>query len=241
MKTLTYCVGSNHDLLDAKRQDHHLTKIAKGEYGLVIAAPPCNTFSRARRLHDGGPMPVRSREEPWGKNVLNGQVQKDVNDANNLVLFSLKAIEAALRAKGADVKCLLEFPEDLGSFSDQGVVYHPASIWQLKQAKAMEASGAIRFAVNQCDLADVGYVKPTGILTNVKEFGNDSRFKEGWPVFTVQDGVHIYSGPLNGGGSKGKAPLIGKTKSGKYATAETAAYPPQMCSALSAILLMGIF
>ena len=95
--------GSNHDLLDAKRQDHYLNEIDKGTYGLVIAAPPCNTFSRARRLHDGGPLPVRSREEPWGKRVLNGQAQREVNDANNLVLFSLKAIKAALCSRHAKV------------------------------------------------------------------------------------------------------------------------------------------
>ena len=55
------------NLLDESRQADLLSRITTGEFDLVLAAPPCNTFSRAL-FHDSlGPTPLRDKWAPWGK------------------------------------------------------------------------------------------------------------------------------------------------------------------------------
>ena len=41
-----------------------LADIRRGSYQVVLASPPCSTFSRARRRSDGGPIPLRSQRYP---------------------------------------------------------------------------------------------------------------------------------------------------------------------------------
>ena len=57
--------GSKHDLLNKQRQKRLLSRIAAAEFEMVVATPPCGTFSRVRSISNGPPV-VRSLEYPWG-------------------------------------------------------------------------------------------------------------------------------------------------------------------------------
>ena len=126
------------DLLVAARREGLLARIAAGEFDLVLAAPPCNTFSRALLFHDLlGPAPLRDKWTPWGKPGLTGFALKKVDGANELVVFSLQALEAAAKCPTKLVGAWLEFPEDLGDAACGA----PASLWQLPEALALSLLG----------------------------------------------------------------------------------------------------
>ena len=94
------------DLLNRSTQLRTVSAIARGTYDVVLASPPCSTFSRARRRGDAGPEPVRSARYPRGFPWLGPRARKSVNDANNLIDFTVKA----LRLQAVKGGILLENP-----------------------------------------------------------------------------------------------------------------------------------
>ena len=124
---------------------------------------------------------------------------------------------------------LLEFPEDLG----KTVLGRPASLWQDQGLRALAARGFQRGVFYQDEWADIAYVEPTGLLTNIEAIGSNPRFHVGWPVFKA-DGS--YAGPLPPRSSYGVG-LIGKSASGEFATKPSAAYPPGVVMTLAAAIL----
>ena len=98
------------NLLRGAARTNVLARISQGAYHVVLASPPCSTFSRARRRDDSGPKPLRSERFPRGFPWLGPQARKTVNDANKLIDFTAKAL--ALQAPQGGI--LLESPEDLG-------------------------------------------------------------------------------------------------------------------------------
>ena len=54
--------GSEHDLLDAERQNQLIAQIEEGAYDLILLSPPCGSWSRANWRKGRGPnKPCRSR------------------------------------------------------------------------------------------------------------------------------------------------------------------------------------
>ena len=101
--------GENHDLLKAEIQEKWLTRAESGEFDMVIHSPPCGSWSRANYANDLKPQPCRSREHPWGfPNNSPGQ-RKRAEKGNVFVHFTIRAIQAAQRAKanGHQVHSLL--------------------------------------------------------------------------------------------------------------------------------------
>ena len=111
-----------HDLLDDGLQQKTLAEISTRVYEAVIAAPPCNTYSRALWKDNRGPRRLRDRHSPWGFAGLTGADLTKCQEAYTLMQFTARVAAAAATA---DVGFLLEFPEDLGSTA-QGT---PASLW----------------------------------------------------------------------------------------------------------------
>ena len=86
----------------------------------VHAAPPCGTSSRARE-RPGGPPPLRSDHEPWGKSQLAGTDADRVSAANFLYL------------------ALYDFVEFLSSCNIHWSIENPANslLWQLDPYQAL--------------------------------------------------------------------------------------------------------
>ena len=77
--------GAAHDLQSLERQQDHIAAILRGEFDLVLVAPPCNTFSRAVFSNHPGPRPIRDRTWPRGFPWLEADKRMLADEANNLV------------------------------------------------------------------------------------------------------------------------------------------------------------
>ena len=150
--------------------------IAAGRWHIVVASPPCNTFSRALFHDAAGPRPLRSRSHSRGKPDLHGADLQKVGGANALCEFSIGALAAQVKRSGL---ALLEFPEDLGD----APMGRPASLWQWETMRALADLGLTRGATHQCEWAPVDYSKPTGLITNVHSLISNENFHIGWPIF----------------------------------------------------------
>ena len=119
--------NKDQDLTDDAAWKTVQDKLLRGVFDFVVAAPPCNTFSRARhnRSHPG-PKPIRSRDYPKGFPWLK---QADKGKAEQANLLLERSLEACRLAHQCGAVFLLEHPEQLGMAS--GLI--PASIWEWEE------------------------------------------------------------------------------------------------------------
>ena len=223
--------GSDDDLLDLERQQNFLESIDRGEWDLVIATPPCNTFSRAVFSKSPGPRPRRDVMWPWGFPWLKKEDRVKVDEANNLVTFSFECLRRAALATCHDwriTRGLLEHPEDLGTAA-RG---EPASIWQLPECTSLVWLGYHRGALHQCAVAGGTTSKPTGLLTSVPELASRDEFHLGLPVFDSGPSPggswlqRRYDGPLPQSCGHVHGPgLLGASECGQFWASSAASYP----------------
>ena len=116
----------NQNLLSAKLQNALMAEVVAEKFDLVVASPPCSTFSRARSASVSGPPPLQSRLHPRGFPWLSKLARAQVASSNRLVDFTIKLLEAQV-ANGPKHMVVLEHPEDLGRRQNGAA---PASIWQ---------------------------------------------------------------------------------------------------------------
>ena len=149
--------GEGHNLLIPGIRDARLRFITEIFQDWVIATPPCNSWSRALMARGEGPTAVRCEQWPLGYPHLEGRDKDRANAGTSLVSFALEALHSATRAVPPEpwraCRSMIEHPEDLGA-ADKGV---PASIWQLREARALSLLGAHRRgALHQCSLRGPG-------------------------------------------------------------------------------------
>ena len=94
-------------------------RIVRGEYAVIIAAPPCSTFSISRFFRsltspDGGPPPVRTRIEIMGCRFLPSKHRAELERANNVVN---KMCALLMLAHRAGTEFIIENPADRGDVS----------------------------------------------------------------------------------------------------------------------------
>ena len=142
--------GDDHDLLNLDRREALLSQIRRGDFDVVMAAPPCSTFSRALFSDLEYPMPLRDFFHPKGLPGLSPTEKKKVADNDLLVNFAIMAMHGAALAGRFG---WLELPEDLGRCK-HGV---PASLWQLQPAKDLANFGYVRGALYQCEWSSANY------------------------------------------------------------------------------------
>ena len=146
--------------LDLTRNDIvELLSIAfrAGFFHAAVAGPPCSTWSRAR-FRGGGPRPLRTRAEPWGRTDIaftDGEKKKLVLGTKFLIacikLFGVLAEEGGI--------FILEHPRDPG-----GPPF--PSIWDLELTKELRSkSGASLTDLDQCMFGQEAQ-KGTFIMSN---------------------------------------------------------------------------
>ena len=84
----------NQNLLSAKLQNALMAEVVAGKFDLVVASPPCSTFSRARSASVSGPPPLRSRLHARGFPWLSKLARAQVASSSRLVDFTIKLLEA---------------------------------------------------------------------------------------------------------------------------------------------------
>ena len=216
--------GSEHNLLDTEAQARWESRIADGEFDVVIVTPPCSSWTRSL-FRPGGPPPVRDKRHPWGLPNATNAIRSRAKQGNEFIHFAIRAASAAHRAKasGATCRLLLEHPEDLGR-SKHGT---PASIWQLPEIRAILKMCPDFFTVagHQCQFG-VDYSKPTRLLTDIS--GLAAFGVKGWPVMDSND---WYVGPLPRCGHVHKEPTVGQKQDGSgFHSSAKANYPQKMCA-----------
>ena len=119
------CRGREHDLLDPAVWARIESSLRAGTYQMVLASPPCNTWSRSTLNPKSGPRPLRSSTHLWGFPWLSGPRKSKLEEANALMRITLDALGLAA---ALNIPFLLEHPEDLGRHRTGE---SPASIWRL--------------------------------------------------------------------------------------------------------------
>eukprot|EP00965_Chrysotila_dentata_P034923 1162397-Pleurochrysis_carterae.AAC.1 len=99
--------GGEDDLLNDAVYERLLQRCAGGYCSVILASPPCSTFSVSRLFvslsaRDGGPPPVRDRENVMGlPDVPERHTRDEVAEANELIRRSTRLLRAA-RDSGAE-------------------------------------------------------------------------------------------------------------------------------------------
>lgn len=86
--------GDHEDLSSDNIWSPIIGKIRSGYDDAMLAGPPCNTYTNARKADDGGPRPLRSADGPgrYGLEDLSPEQREQVRLGN---LFATRAYEAA--------------------------------------------------------------------------------------------------------------------------------------------------
>ena len=197
----------------------------KGHFQVIVASPPCSTFSRARWANRQGPRPLRSAAYPRGFLRLTASRRKELTTANGLVDF---AVELLTIQKEQGRYGLLEHPEDLGRHGEGGT---PGSIWRWEVTKQlMDGDNWVSGSLRQSDWGRP-YAKPTRLAGNLP--GLDKILALGEPRFDDQG---WYQGPLTMTADKPAVVLIGRNGD-KFKTNPTAAWPEILCTTLASSIV----
>ena len=81
--------GTSADITNDKVYNILRERVLRGEYAVIIAAPPCSTFSISRFFvskssKDGGPPPVRTRLEILGRRFMPNKHRAELDRANDV-------------------------------------------------------------------------------------------------------------------------------------------------------------
>ena len=130
--------SESHDLSQEGLWQHIFSLLGQGDW-ILLASPPCETFSRVRH-HQPGPRPLRSASYPRGFPWLSNKHRLQVDQSNYFIDQTLVACQLAWQF-------WLEHPEDLGATTDHDI---PAFIWQWESVRELQVSTkAARFDSQQ--------------------------------------------------------------------------------------------
>lgn len=233
--------GDHFDLSQEGLQDSLVSRIAAGEFHVVICTPPCSTWSRVRCANMRGPPTLRTKDHLWGFPWVSKRFEKDLELGNSLVRFSFRVWETVSKHPfsfdGLTVFVFGEHPEDLGVVireEDQARIT-PASIWQIQQIRALiddleNSLGTV--AINQCCWG-APWRKPTRLICNSKHvlvWGSNR-----WPEFDAQG---YYVGPLTKScNCHISTSLVKEANDVHFRTTGTDAYPPKLDEAIAAAIM----
>eukprot|EP00438_Fugacium_kawagutii_P015517 Skav201958 [mRNA] locus=scaffold103:202287:208105:+ [translate_table: standard] len=197
------------DLMDQNSQTFWLRAIRDRLIVGLLAGPPCNTFSRVRKValqnsSHRAPRAVRSPQHPWGLPSLCLRELCQVMTGNALFIFALRALYTLLQTDGCG---LVEHPDEAG---DEDV-----SVWRIPIVAALRRSPEVDFLH-----ATQGYhgsegLKPTGLLA-LRLPGLHEDLQQGkLAAWHHQGATH------------------GQDSTGAYHSAKLKEYPPAFCRAIA--------
>ena len=182
----------------------------------MIAGPPCETFSRARRLGgiagvsegDGGPRVLRSRTTPFGLPMMKADEREHVHLSNVLLLFVHElALELLVWA------CRF-FLKEHPILPDEAEQEDLPSSWDLGSTHVLRAHPAVRSLDFYQGLLGAASPKPTTfLLCGLNQIEQEITACSTCPMPAALQ--------------------MGKNSSAEYNTAALKAYPPQLCKAIA--------
>ena len=167
-----------------------IQSVGAGEFHVVVLSPPANSHARAAWANGKGPGPLRSSQHPLGFPWLAPPLKEQAEASNSAITLCLSVAEAAVKAfkRGLPVRCLLDFPEDLGAVRP-GVV--PASLWQLSESRGLLKNEFMATAALKNSWFLEGLERPLRVLGNLVDVA--ALQAQGLPKFNPDES---YKGPL---------------------------------------------
>ena len=152
-------LSEQHDMLDPQKYKWLKDRLQAQEISAVLAAPPCETWSRARNNQlsttNGGPRVLRTPQSPWGKEGLKTTELRQLAVANALMFVTL---QLAVICLSIGTPFVMEHPDDPGQ-EDLVSVWRTWPIqWLLQHAMSK---------LHKLSQSQYGspYRKPTGMLS----------------------------------------------------------------------------
>eukprot|EP00434_Breviolum_minutum_P012794 symbB.v1.2.011275.t1/scaffold753.1/size277516/11 len=185
----------------------------------AIGAPPCETWSVARMqawiLQDGGPPPLRTRQEPWGLAELSAKQQAQVDCANDLMHIWLLFLVLAVKTR---TPCLMEHPAPSWRYEDAASIWRTAEMQWIKMIRMVEEVLVIQ------GLYGAASTKPTYMM--VFDLPHFKACLAKWKNRCTNVKKWIA--------------LQGKGADGSYLTAQAKAYPPHLNAAILESIVLGL-
>ena len=168
-----------------------LDRIKAGFYHGVFIVPPAASWSRARHAEEGGQTPLRTRSQPFGVVHAASKSHARLQHENRALDFIHWFAEQTWRCEVMRIPLVLVFPEDFGGDAVSG----PSPLWCMQELRDLEGlHEARRGAGFLCQLAGADLKRPLGIFSNLPALQRGLRL--GWPHFSHDKGLLVYSGPL---------------------------------------------
>ena len=209
----------DQDLADDAVWQRLSQRIRDGHYDLVLASPPCRTFSESRRKQPGPPV-LRGWEHRYGfPKSRAAELRLKPHHFERLRMDNLLAERTAEACTTMDALRRGWVVEQPFPWADS------VSMFDFESFKALREAGAKYVTFDQCQYGALT-AKPTRLLYNGVECDSLSRTCNHKPR-TIQLG--------NGRTCfKRHPPTVGKRdRDGSYATAAQAAYPTDLNAALT--------
>ena len=154
--------GDSADITKEAVYEQLRERIVRGEYAVIIASPPCSTFSISRFFRsltspDGGPPPVRTRIEIMGCRFLPTKHRAELERANRVTNLMCALLMLAHRA---GTEFVIENPADRGDVSRPELFINAAHgpLWLMAAVGALTkqtSAKMVRFALSCGDLCFV--------------------------------------------------------------------------------------
>ena len=209
-------LSDQHDMMNTERVERLLRKLRSQEIAAVLAAPPCETWSRARgRIIDPdapGPRILRDFHSPWCKSGLTKPELEQLRVANGLMYTTLLV---ALTCLMAGVRFVVEHPA-------APVEAQLATIWRTWPIKLLlQHHAVVLHTIWQSDFG-AKFRKPTTLMTI-------------W-LADFAAGLRVWMEPVE---AQDLRPLAGRDSEG-YTTRFAKEYPPALNRSLAHALLADV-
>ena len=208
--------GATDDISNDAFFQNLLSRVKAGHFLAVFAAPPCSTFSVSRLFDapdepDGGPPPVRDRDEPDGLTNVPAEHAAELASANKIISRTTAILSAAF---DAGTQFVLEHPADRGDRSLEHIFLDPnhAPLWLTSDAKRLKEHSHASYATFAQCMYGAQHQKYTTLMYTA---GFDSHFAH-LDSLRCNHKDH----PSQVGGHRGP--------DGKWKSAGSAAYPAGM-------------
>ena len=148
--------GEAQNLANDKLWNDILGDIRSGHYDGMLAGPPCNTFTNARRSDDGGPPPLRGPHGDDRYGLRNLRVQ-DKEKVRLGTLLATRAAEAATELHSLNKPFIVEQPQ----WKDDGKSNSMFNLDEYQDLLALE--GVTTCDLDQC-MFEAKTTKPTTLM-----------------------------------------------------------------------------
>lgn len=220
--------GSDHDVMRPDTRELILVLARAGRFDVVIAAPPCQSFSVLHRPR------LRTSDHPEGLPLVPPEWARYVRKHNKIAAFAFEVVSAVISAGG---EAIVENPAarsgppvgveraSWAKFRDHGSLWHTAAA----QAMLQPGPGSAEAALHAFTMAQCAYGAP----------------HQKWTTLAVSAGLReaatgVAERPCAHGTGRHASTLIGREADGSSRATAAAAYPGGFNALIAALCAVAL-